>query len=164
MWSLFLQIAVAAATPLGSTATMPAEVKQTILPAAVSFPPRVIAGPTDKNALDILNNTRPDILGHGAAFGCPMVENVYVDGRLLPPPPVTHGFSNATVYLAGDTVMVMLRASAADALRGIPSTRVRDIQYVDCSAPDSLKEKRNTLYVTTTNDGAIPAVKIQARR
>ena len=116
---------------------------------AMPYPRTVTAGPKDETALDILNDTRPDILGRGAARHCPPVTAVYVDGYRRVAPPAGHGFSRATLYLAGDTVMVMLPPSVADALRTIPAKDVRDIRYVDCWANTADDEARNVLYVLT---------------
>ena len=142
---LFLQLALASAG-----AFLPATKADINHSAPVeSEVPRVVAGPNDRNALDILNNTRPDVLRRGVALGCPVVQTLYVDGKLRRAPEVNHGFSTATVYVAGDTVMVMLPPSVADALRTVEASKVHDIQYVDCTAPDSMKEARNRLYITT---------------
>ena len=141
---LFFQLAVATMGPLGPAATH----LETLVPLE-SEAPRVVAGPKDQTALDILNNTRPDLLRRGAALGCPVVTRVYVDGKLRQAPTVQRGFSTATVYVVGDTVMVMLPPSVADALRTVPAADVHDIQYVDCSGPDSLNAVKNTLYITT---------------
>lgn len=145
MLSLTLaQLALAAATTLASppSPTFPVIVP----PAPVEV--TVTAGPNDVTALDILNNTRRDILAEGAAHRCQPVTTVYVDGRRRTAPVIDHGFSSATLYFAGDTVMVMLPPDVADALRTIPAKSVRDIRYADCTT-DSSATERNVLFVTT---------------
>jgi hypothetical protein len=146
---LFLQIALASAGAFSSPASNAAKPDITITVPVQSEVPRVVAGEKDQNALDILNNTRRDILNRGVVLGCPVVNKLYVDGILRRAPEPSAGFSTATVYVAGERVMVMLPPSVADALRTVAATKVHDIQYVDCTAPDSLKEARNTLYITT---------------
>lgn len=120
---------------------------------AVVIPPHrietVTAGPNDVTALDILNNTRRDILATGAEHRCQPVTRVYVDGRQRVAPVVDHGFSSATLYFAGDTVMVMLPPEVADALRTVPARSVTDIRYLDCESDVTHGGERNVLYVTT---------------
>ena len=139
---VFSQIALAAATMLSAPSA----------PSPSPAPHRaevVIAGRNDKTALDILNNARPDILARGAARRCPPVTAVYVDGRRRFAPAIDHGFSRATLYFAGDTVMVMLPPSVADALRTVSAKSVYDIRYMDCRAESAAGEERNTLFITT---------------
>ena len=138
------QIALAAATILsGPTSSASVAVKA---PTHATAGP---AGPHDKTVLDILNDTRPDILGSGASHHCPPVTSVYVNGQLRHAPAIDHGFSRATFYFAGDTVMVMLPPSVADALRTVPAKATRDIRYMDCRADISDGGERNTLWVVT---------------
>ncbi|HXC26281.1 MAG TPA: hypothetical protein VNU46_10235 [Gemmatimonadaceae bacterium] len=139
---VFSQIALAAATMLGAPNGRP----------ALSVPSHaevVVAGRNDKTALDILNNARPDILARGAARRCPPVTALYVDGHRRVAPAIDHGFSRATLYFAGDTVMVMLPPSVADALRTVPAKTVHDIRYMDCQADLATGEERNMLFITT---------------
>ena len=75
---------------------------------------------------------------------------VYVDGHLRLVPVIDHGFSSATLYLAGDTIMVMLAPSVADALRTVPAGSVRDITYIDCKDNGSFGSRKNVLLITTT--------------
>jgi hypothetical protein len=135
------QIALAAAIFTAPSASA-------IVPASTSAA-AALAGPDDKTVLDILNDTRPDILGRGASHHCPPVTSVYVNGRRRLAPTVDHGFSRATFYFAGDTVMMMLPHSIADALRTVPAKAVRDIRYMDCRADVSGGGERNTLWIVT---------------
>lgn len=146
---LLTQLALMAGTALGtSTTPPPVHAAVRVVTRPISHPKAVTAGPKDETALDILNDTRPDILGRGAARHCPPVTAVYVDGERRVAPAIDHGFSRATLYLAGDTVMVMLPPQVADALRTIPAKEVRDIRYVDCRA-NTAAAARNILYVLT---------------
>ncbi len=148
MLSLILsQIALAAATALSTSGGGGVQPADPIPPQGAE---RVVAAdPRDKTALDILNDTRPDILGRGASRRCPPVTAVYVDGARRVAPAIGHGFSRATLYFAGDTVMIMLPPSVADALRTVPAKSVRAIRYVDCRADTSSGEERDTIHITT---------------
>jgi hypothetical protein len=144
---MFSQIALAAAAALGVQETPR-------LRAADPAPPRVEvpavkARPRDKTVLDVLNDSRQDILGRGAARHCPPVTAVYVNGERRFAPAIDHGFSRATLYFAGDTVMIMLPPPIADALRTVKAAAVRTVRYLDCTANVSDGEERNTLYITT---------------
>lgn len=155
---LLTQLALATGMALGAPDSPPQAVPTVgpplhaavrVVPRPTTLHPRAVtAGPKDKTALDILNDTRPDLLGRGAARHCPPVTAVYVDGARRVAPAIDHGFSRATLYMAGDTVMIMLPPQVADALRTIPAQEVRDIQYVDCRA-NAAEAARNILYVLT---------------
>jgi hypothetical protein len=139
---VFPQIALAAVTMLGAPSA------PTLIPVADRTEALTISR-NDQTALDILNNTRRDILARGAARHCPPVTAVYVDGHQRVAPAIDHGFSHATLYFAGDTVMVMLPPSVADALRTVPAKAVRDIRYSDCRSGSAADEGRNMLFITT---------------
>ena len=63
---LFPQLALATAATFGGLAsTVSDRYPLSLLPSLLGTL-AVVAGPNDRTALDILNNTRPDILAHGA--------------------------------------------------------------------------------------------------